>query len=225
MALPKFSELSGLAQMGVILLVGVVVWVASEYTLLSGPKQNRQQRQASAAKMENENKPLREYVPKHRQLIAENQQLEMQLQNLQRIVPSEKEVDNFVRQVQGEASLVGIMLRRFAAKTPAPKEFYVELPFEVQLDGPYYDVLQFYDRLRRLERIINVSELKMDGIETGKAGGGKKYNYSPGETVVAVCTVTTFFSREEQPPEEKAAPAARPGQRGKAAAPAQTPRR
>ncbi|MBI4465058.1 MAG: type 4a pilus biogenesis protein PilO [Acidobacteria bacterium] len=224
MALPKFSELSGAAQVGVILLVGAAVWGASEYTVLSGPKQARQERQVTADRLEKENQPLREFVPKHRQLIAENQQLEMQLQNLQRIVPSEKEVDNFVRQVQGEASLVGVAVRRFTSKTAVSQEFYIELPFEVELDGAYYDVLQFYDRLRRLERIINVSELKMDGIEAGRGGRGK-YDYSPAETVVAVCTVTTFFSREEQPPEAGSAPAARPGQRGRAAAPARTTRR
>ena len=212
MTVPKFNELSTPLQVGAILLVGAIVWGASEYALLSGPKKMRQDKQAAATKLENDNKPLREFVPKHRLLIAENQQLEMQLQNLQQIVPSEKGVDNFVRDVQAEANLEGVMLRRFSAKAPITQEFYVELPFEVELDGAYDDVLQFYDRLRRLPRIINVSELSMGSIESGK-GGGKKYNYSPSESVVAICSVTTFFSREAPPPEP--APEGRPGRRAR----------
>ncbi|OFW19179.1 MAG: hypothetical protein A3H27_15495 [Acidobacteria bacterium RIFCSPLOWO2_02_FULL_59_13] len=221
MALPKFNDLSTPLQVGAILLVGALVFGASEYTLLSGPKQTRQERQTAATRLENENKPLREYVPKHRQLIAENQQLEMQLQNLQQIVPSEKGVDDFVRDVQAEASLEGVMVRSFTARAAITQEFYVELPFVVQLDGAYDDVLRFYERLPRLPRIINVSELNMGGIESGK-GGGKKYNYSPSSTVVAVCTVTTFFSREVPPPEPTPAAAARPSRRAR---PAPAPRR
>jgi len=208
--LPKFNDLSTPLQVGAILLVGALVFGASEYTLLSGPKQTRQERQTAATRLEGENKPLREFVPMHRQLIAENQQLEMQLQNLQQIVPSEKGVDDFVRDVQAEASLEGVMVRSFTARAAITQEFYVELPFVVQLDGAYDDVLRF-----------NVSELNMGGIESGK-GGGKKYNYSPSSTVVAVCTVTTFFSREVPPPEPTPAAAARPGRRAR---PAPAPRR
>ena len=80
-------------------------------------------------------------------------------------------------------------------------------------------MLQFYDRLGRLERIINVSELKMGGIEAKKSVGNKPYTYSPSETVVVVCTVTTFFSREGQP---EATPGPRPGQRP--ATPPQAPK-
>ena len=209
MALPKFSELSTAVQMAVIAVVGIGLWGVSEYLHLQPLEQDNSQKQEQATQLENQNRPLREYVPKHRQLIAENQQLEAQLENLKRIVPSEKEVDNFVRQIEGEANTTGVMLRRFTSKTTVPQEFHVEVPFELELDGPYYDVLQFYDKLGRLEGIINVSELKMGSIEAKRSVGNKQYAYSPSETVVAVCTVTTFFSREGEP---ETTAAARPGQ-------------
>jgi Tfp pilus assembly protein PilO len=31
------------------------------------------------------------------------------------------------------------------------------VPFEMELDGPYYSMLNFFDRVGKLERIVNVS--------------------------------------------------------------------
>ena len=145
--------------------------------------------------------PLRPFREKLRVLEADNKQLENQLSTLQRIVPSEKEVDNFIRLLQNEASISGVMVRRYTSKVPVTSQYYVEVPFELELDGSYYDVMQFYDRLGRVERITNVTDLRVSGI-----GSSRKFPTSPSATVAAVCTVTTFFSREEAPP-EPAAPA------------------
>jgi len=38
----------------------------------------------------------------------------------------------------------GIEIRRYTAKPVSTREFYTEVPFEVELDGPYYSVLNFF---------------------------------------------------------------------------------
>ena len=53
----------------------------------------------------------------------------------------------------------GIEMRRYTAKPTAAKEFYTEVPFEMELDGPYYSMVNFFDRVGKLERIVNVSGL------------------------------------------------------------------
>lgn len=224
--MPKFSELSPTVQIVVILVVGAAVWGVSEYLALRPVIAENQTKTTQVNNLIKEVTPLRPYREKLRGLEAENKQLENRLAVLRLIVPNEKEVDNFVRLLQSEASTAGIMVRRFTAKTATPRDYYVEIPFEMELDGAFYDVLQFYDRLGRVERITNVSDLKMGGLQSGR-GVGKKYDYSPNETVSAVCTVITFFSREEEPAAEQAAGKGLPAARGRAPAraPARTPAR
>src|SRR3990172_9439890 len=205
MALPKFSELSPAVQGAVILGVGALLFAGLEYVWLQPVKISVTEKETKKTALDKEVEPLRPYVERLPRLEAENKQLEAQLENLKRIVPNEKEVDNFVRQVQGEALTAGILVRRFTAKPVSPQEYYVEVPFELEMDGPFYDILQFYDRLGRLERIINVSELKMGSIEAKKSVGQKQYPYNPNETVVAICLVTTFFSKEGEEPATAAA--------------------
>jgi type IV pilus assembly protein PilO len=217
MAIPKFSDLSPAVQLVVILVVGVALWGVSEYLLLQPIKTQNDTKQARAAQLEKEVAPLRPFKEKVRALEADNRQLENQLENLRRIVPNEKEVDNFVRLLQTEASTAGVLVRRLTAKNPVSQQYYIEVPFEMELDGSYYDVMGFYDRLGKVERITNVSDLKMGGLQST---GSKKYDYAASETVVAVCTVTTFFSKEE---EAAATPA--PGAKGRPGAkvPAKAP--
>jgi type IV pilus assembly protein PilO len=224
--IPKFNELSPAIQISVILAVGVGLWALSEYVWpMPVVKEQVAQREQDVTALDNKAQPLRPFRENLGPLLSENAQLEMQLENLRRIVPDEKEVDNFVRLVQAEAISVGVSLRRFTARPVSQQEFYVEVPFEVEMDGPFYDVLQFYDRLARMERIINVSELRMGGTQSKKSIGQRQYAHSPNTTVAAICQVTTFFSTEGLQAGAAAAGAAapavpaRPGAAGAAARP------
>lgn len=196
-AVPKFNELSPVVQIAIILAVGAGLWALTEYVWPLPPlREQVTQLEGQVAMLESQAAPLRPFRENLGPLLAQNAQLELQLENLQRIVPNEKEVDNFVRLMQAEALSVGVELRRFTAQPVSQQEFYVEVPFEVEMDGPFYDVLQFYDRLRRMERIVNVSELRMGGVLSKSSVGQRQFEYSPNTTVAAICRVTTFFSTQ-----------------------------
>jgi Tfp pilus assembly protein PilO len=73
-----------------------------------------------------------------------------------------------------------------------PKEYHYEMPFEVQADGPYFNVLDFFGRLSRLSRIINVGDLVFDDPDKSR---GAKYVVRPGTTVSGIFTATTYFTK------------------------------
>ena len=213
MPLPKFSDLSSTVQIVVILVVGAALWGVSEYLLLKPLNDANTVKRTQVNTLEAQVAPLRPYREKVRALEADNRQLENQLANLRRIVPNEKEVDNFIRLLHSEAATAGVALRRFTAKPQVTQQYYVEVPFEMEMDGSYYDVLQFYDRLGRVERITNVSDLNMSSLVSARGTPAGRYSYSANETVSAICTVTTFFSKEDE------SAAAAPGTPGAAAKP------
>ena len=209
MPLPKFSDLSPTVQTVVIVAVGVALWGVTEYMVLRPVIASNEAKQTQATTLENEIAPWRPYRERVSALKADNEQLERQLANLRQLVPDESAVDDFIRDLQARAATSGVAVRRFTAKPPVTQQYHVEVPFEMELDGAYYDVLQFYDSLRgeNMERITNVSDLRMNGIQTGTGSTVGRYKYSPNETVTVVCTVVTFFSREEGPTPEESTPA------------------
>lgn len=151
---------------------------------------------------------LKQYENQERSLDSNIEQLKQQLERQRTVVPDEKQADQFIHVLQEQAAAAGIEIRRYTAKPVATRDYYSEVPFELDLDGPYYGVRDFFDRVGRLERIINISNLQMaTPARQPDAKTKKKYNYAPGESVVASCTATTFFSRTpEAAPAVPAAP-------------------
>jgi type IV pilus assembly protein PilO len=196
----NLGELTGVKLLGVLVLVAALVTGGLYYTVF---KSQREENSASQTKLQaklRENAELEAYRPKladiERQLTSLKQQLEIE----RRIVPDEKEVDNFIRMVDGEARKAGVEIRRYTSHPFASKEFYTEVPFEVELDGPYYSMLSFFDRLSKVERIVNVSNLLVASVrKPGVAKTKHTYMYAPSESVVATCLTTTYFSHDLDP--------------------------
>ncbi len=104
----NLGELTGVKLLGVLLLGAVVVTGGLYYTVF---KSQRDQNDAARSKLQaklRENAELEAYRPKladiERQLSSLKQQLEIE----RRIVPDEKEVDNFMRMVSAEARKSGV---------------------------------------------------------------------------------------------------------------------
>jgi type IV pilus assembly protein PilO len=204
----NLGELTGAKLLGVLILVAVVATGGLYYTVY---KTQRDQNETAKIKLQaklRENAELEAYRPKladmERQLVSLKQQLEIE----RRIVPDEKEVDNFMRMVNGEARKSGVEIRRYTARPYVSKEFYTEVPFEVEFDGPYYSMLGFFGRLGKVERIVNVGNLLVASTHKPSAAKAKhSYQYAPSESVVATCLTTTYFSHDLDP----ATPASKPG--------------
>jgi len=203
----KWSELSAAKQLGIFVVLAVVVTAGAYYFVDKAIMDASEQTSKQIVAVKAENDSLRPYENKIRDLDQQIENLKQQLEIQRRIVPDEKEADNFIRLVQTTAASSGIEVRMYSAKPTAPKEFYVEAPFDLNLDGPYYSMLNFFDKLAKQERIVTVSNLQMASVEkSGDAKVRHHYNYAPSETVVASCIATTYFSRENQ-----AAASSKPG--------------
>jgi type IV pilus assembly protein PilO len=205
----NFSELSGVKQWGITLGATALVSTALFFTYFKTQRQaNDAAEQALAAKVQ-ENAQLAPYRTKLADIDRQIANLKQQLDIEQRIVPDEKEVDGFMKMLDAEALKAGVELRRYTALPVSGKEFYTEVPFEIEIDGPYYSMLSFFDQVAKLERIVNVSNLQVANTKKGSEAKAKHvYQYAPNESVVATCTATTFFSHDTTP---AAAPATAKG--------------
>jgi Tfp pilus assembly protein PilO len=135
---------------------------------------------------------LQVYERRNAEFKLEMAALEKQLDTLKTIVPEEKELDEFMRLLQGAASASGVQIRSLTADAVVPKDYHYELPFQITVDGPYFSVEDFFSRLSRLSRIINVGDLTFSGVTDTK---GAAFPLRPGTTVTGKCIVTTFFSK------------------------------
>src|SRR5271168_3056204 len=174
----NFSELSGIKQWGAVIAGGAVVTAALYFVVFKSQNEKNTAAQHALEDKITENNELESYRPKLKQIE-------------QRIVPDEKQVDQFITMMGAEAQKAGVELRRYKAKDTKSQQYYTEVPFDLELDGPYYSTLNFFDRVSKLERIVNVSGLLVSTTRTPSAAKVKhQYAYAPNESVVASFTAT-----------------------------------
>src|SRR5579863_6282280 len=160
MASFNFNEIPASIKQWTSLIGGAVLLTGALYFTVF--KTEREANAASEQKLATklrENAELESYRPKLADMDRQVASLKQQLEIEQHIVPDQKEVDGFIKMLDAEALKAGIEIRRYTAMPVVAKEFYTEVPFELELDGPYYSMLSFFNQVGKLERIVNVSGL------------------------------------------------------------------
>src|SRR3979409_255809 len=155
----NFTELSGVKQWGVVIAGGALVTTALYFTVFKTQSEKNATAQHAVEDKIRENNELESYRPKLKQIEQQLAELKQQLEIEQRIVPREHQGDKFIPRMGSEAQKAGVELRRYTAKDTKSQQYYTEVPFDLELDGPYYSALNFFDRVSKLERIVNVSGL------------------------------------------------------------------
>lgn len=187
--MPSLQDMSPRAQVILFAVLALVLYFFGQYALLSSARAANAATEVQIQSIEQQNAQLRPYARRAELLRAENQTLQRQLDTLLAIVPSQQATDQFVRELEDTAERSSVFIRKISVKPVVKKEFYVAAPYDLTLDGSYTDLENFYSNLGRLQRIVNVDALGLKGL-----GHDASYPYRPDESVIADCTVTTFFS-------------------------------
>jgi type IV pilus assembly protein PilO len=199
----SFNDLPASIQ-GAILVTVALVLAGGTFWFFAWPLYDqRDGLQKEVAKLKAENDRNGAFKQQQTEYLNRIKQLESQLDTLRSIVPDEQATDEFMKSVFADGASTGTQVRTFLPKPPAVKDYYVEMPFTVRLDGTYYNLLSFFDRLSHEQRIMSVSGLTLGS----PAGGGMgAYKVAASETVGANCVLTTYYNKPlaaAPPPKKK----------------------
>ncbi len=117
-----------------------------------------------------------------REIAAKN----LELTDLEQILPSERETGDLLRYVKNLGDQSNLDLKSFNPGGLKPAEFYQEFPIEMQVSGRYHDLGIFLDRVSKYSRIINVDNLRIRAAK------------DPGRSIQASLTATTFVFTESE---------------------------
>jgi Tfp pilus assembly protein PilO len=201
----SFREMSWPVQALAFLFLAVVLVLAGLYLPMSPVTTERVAVDSANDRLnalEKQVQPLRVFQQRRVELQGEMEALQKQLATLQAIVPEDKQVDEFIVMVQGAAAGSGVFIRKLETEPIVPEQYHSEMPFKITADGPYYSLLDFFTRLGRLSRIINVGDIKLTEVKPGQ-NTGSQFRMAPGTTVTGEFTISTFFT---QPADQTAVP-------------------
>jgi type IV pilus assembly protein PilO len=136
---------------------------------------------------------IKNNMPKFRQEYAQLQEL---LHQTLKQLPETKDIPNLLRNVSNIGSETRLKITYFEPKTLQNKEFYSELPFSIRYSGPFHNIGYFFDGIRKLERIINITSFTL--TSDPKAAPTRM-------VLTGECVATTYVYMKESPKQDKKA--------------------
>jgi type IV pilus assembly protein PilO len=134
-------------------------------------------------------------------------ELESKLEGLKAVLPETKDVGDLLRKIQTLATQSNLDIRIFKPQPVVNKQMHAEWPISLELEGTYHDLGMFFDRISKVPRIINVSNIVVKA-RSGQSKGGPERT----STIVASCLATTFVMLDT--PAGAATPGAKGGKPG-----------
>ena len=119
--------------------------------------------------------------------------LEKKLQVALRQLPDSKELPVLLTDITSLGKEAGLEFKAFRPQNEVRREFYAEVPIDIEFTGRFHDVATFFDEVSRLPRIVNIGEL---GIEIN--------GETSTDTVLKVTGKATTFRFVEPDPNQAA---------------------
>ncbi|MEW6429040.1 MAG: type 4a pilus biogenesis protein PilO [Thermodesulfobacteriota bacterium] len=92
---------------------------------------------------------------------AEKQEAEERFAALAVLLPQQKEIPSLLTNISSLGTASGLDFLSFRPKGEIAKDFYAEIPVDIQVRGQYHNVGGFFDQVSKLPRIVTVSNVKM----------------------------------------------------------------
>lgn len=178
-----------LAAGGVILLFFVIYFFASY-------KNTVEQIEKLVSKRETLKSDYQRYVKytkKIPQLERDIATLNIKLKNARIQLPNEKEIPELLTLISDTGTETGLEFLLFKPSSEEKVDFYAKVPVEIVVLGNFHNVATFFDKVRKLSRIVDISEVKI------KTKASKK-----GPVILETsCRATTYKYLEKEALETK----------------------
>lgn len=172
----------------IVVIVGGFVWLA--YLPQNDRLQNLKN---EIEKINNEVKINEDKSARLEELRKEKDDLQVKLAELKEQLPPEEEVAGLLKQISDLGVQTGLDFKLWkpAGKKQNPQGLYAENPVNVEVTGGYHELAVFFDKVGKLSRIVNVTDLKMASPKIEK-----------GKILIQASFVATAFASVEKGPKE-----------------------
>ena len=168
MALPAFFDPivnAPRSQKIVAGVTGAIAIAAAAYFLLLA------QAQAQVSQLRAELTSLQTEIARSRAIVAdllkfrrEAAELEARLNALKDRLPGEKEIPTLYRTLSDAATASGLAVSLFQPRPPVVRDYYSEIPISLNAEAGYHQFAEFFERVAKLARVVNVTEIKLTGV-------------------------------------------------------------
>ena len=199
----KILELPKLQKIAVLVVV-IILAAALYYSFLHVPLSDQIAKLADSVEIAKNEKLTKSKkaasLPRLRQDLA---RLDLELKKAVAQLPDRKEVADLLSSITAKAQSAGLDVLVFRPRAETLQEHYAEVPVDITVKGNYHDMIDFFDNVRRLDRLINIDNI---GFKNPTVNGDRVF-----VETTTVATAYRFLNEAERKKvaEEKAKAAAK----------------
>lgn len=160
-AVERFSKLPKPYRLAIAPMVAVLIVAAYVYLSFLPARQELEVLRAEALEHQRKLNEVRSVAANLPKFEEELENLENELTRALRRLPDSKELPVLLTDITTLGKNAGLEFTAFRPQSESVKNFYAEVPIEIEFTGRFHDIAAFFDEIARLPRIVNVSELKM----------------------------------------------------------------
>ncbi|HSD10455.1 MAG TPA: type 4a pilus biogenesis protein PilO [Candidatus Binatia bacterium] len=142
---------------GGALLLGLVYW----NFFYSPMATTLQERNGRLQELEAQHAKKTRMVAQLEALRKEVKELDAKLKEAIAQLPDQKEIPDLLSTVSSLGRESGLEILIFRQRPEVLEDFYAEVPVEMLMKGTYAQLSEFFDRVGRLNRIVNVKDISM----------------------------------------------------------------
>jgi type IV pilus assembly protein PilO len=161
----KLNKLPRKQKIGLLAGLAVVILGLYWYLLFQDKQRELAAESEKLVQLQNhlaENKTLAADLPRFK---AELARLNSELNEALRQLPNGKELPVLLTDITTLGKNAGLEFKAFIPQPEVDREFYAEVPINIELMGGYHELATFFDELARLDRIVNITNFGINNVQ------------------------------------------------------------
>lgn len=100
----------------------------------------------------------------------EVERLDVELKRALSELPDKKEIPGLLERISDKARDAGLTVAVFKPQPEQLKDFYAEVPIQIEVTGGFHQVATFFDEVGHLERIVNIDQIGLSDPQETEDG-------------------------------------------------------
>jgi type IV pilus assembly protein PilO len=171
------------AQKIAMLAVTVILMIALYYSFLFGPRADELAKLADSVEIARNEKTVKTQKAANLSRLRQDlQRLDAELRKAIAQLPEKREIPELLSSISSKAQQSGLDVLLFRPRAESYQEFYAEVPVDITVKGNFYNTVNFFDEVGRMDRLVNIDNI-----------GFKNPTVSGDNVVLETTSVATAF--------------------------------
>ena len=159
--LAKIEELTKPQRIGIFVAALVIIFGFSIYFLFWPKHEKISGLRTQLASVQKDLETAKKNASELNDWRNKRSQKEAEYKQVSRALPEKEEIPSLLAGISQAGKEAGLEFLLFQPKPEVPKDFYAEIPVDINVSGNYHQVAIFFDKVANLPRIVNIRDVKM----------------------------------------------------------------